>query len=225
MLIESTGCKVAAMTAVSQDRPARGRRATRPSGDDRELAILETAERLLADRALVQISVDDLARGAGISRPTFYFYFASKDAVLLTLLQRVIAEADTAMQHLLDDRSGDPGAVWRRGIEVFVRTFGAHRAVCAATVAVKNTNSAARELWSESMQRWIDHSAAVIDAERADGRAPTTVPARELATALNLMNESVMTAAFAGHQPSIPDDRVLDSLVHIWTTSIYGDSP
>ncbi|ABM16449.1 transcriptional regulator, TetR family [Mycolicibacterium vanbaalenii PYR-1] len=218
----STRCKVSPVTATSPTRPARGRRAARPSGDDRELAILETAERLLADRSLAEISVDDLAKGAGISRPTFYFYFASKDAVLLTLLERVIAEADAALAQLIAERSSDRRTIWRRGINVFFETFGAHRAVCATTVGVKSTNSEARELWSRSMQRWIDHIAAVIEAERADGAAPVTVPARELSTALNLMNESVMTATFTGHQPAIPDDRVLDNLVHIWTTSIYG---
>lgn len=210
------------MTVVPHDRPARGRRSARPSGDDRETAILETAERLLADRSLAEVSVDDLARGAGISRPTFYFYFASKDAVLLRLLERVIAEADAAMAEVDLDASVDRDATWRRGIDVFVRTFGAHRAVCAAVVAVKDTDSQARDLWSRALQRWIDHTATVIEAVRADGLAPVTVPAHDLATALNLMNESVMTAAFAGHQPAIPDDRVLDTLVHIWTTSVYG---
>ncbi|PRC43864.1 TetR family transcriptional regulator, partial [Mycobacterium sp. ITM-2017-0098] len=154
----STGCKVIAVSTASQAaRPARGRRGTRPSGDDRELAILETAERLLEDRSLAEISVDDLAKGAGISRPTFYFYFASKDAVLLTLLERVIAEADTALEALIANRPADRRAIWRRGIDVFVSTFGAHRAVCRATVGVQSTNSEARELWSRSMQRWIDH--------------------------------------------------------------------
>lgn len=212
------------MSTASHARPARGRRAARPSGDDRELAILETAERLLEDRSLSEISVDDLAKGAGISRPTFYFYFASKDAVLLTLLERVIAEADAALEDLIANRPAERRAIWRNGIDVFVRTFGAHRAVCRATVGVQSTSSEARELWSQSMQRWIDHITAVIEAERADGAAPVTVPAAELSTALNLMNESVMTAAFAGHQPSIPDHRVLDNLVHIWTTSIYGQT-
>src|SRR5271165_1309126 len=83
--------------AVSEEqvfgRPWRGRRRQRPSGDQRERAILETAERLLGERSLNEISVDDLARGAGISRPTFYFYFASKEAVLLTLLDRLVEEA------------------------------------------------------------------------------------------------------------------------------------
>jgi TetR/AcrR family transcriptional regulator, ethionamide resistance regulator len=211
------------VTTTSHPRASRGRRSTRPSGDDRELAILETAEHLMADRSLAEISVDDLAKGAGISRPTFYFYFPSKDAVLLTLLERVIAEADAALEQLIANRPANRRDIWRQGIDVFVRTFGAHRAVCATTVGVRSANSAARDLWARSMQRWIDHIAAVIEAERADGAAPVTVPAVELSTALNLMNESVMTAAFAGHQPSIPDHRMLDNLVHIWMTSIYGD--
>lgn len=58
-----------------------------------ERAILATAQRLIEQRPLADISVDDLAKGAGICRPTFYFYFASKDAVLLTLLEQMIAEA------------------------------------------------------------------------------------------------------------------------------------
>ena len=90
------------MTTASQPRAARGRRAARPSGDDRELAILATAERLLEEQQFAEISVDDLAKGAGISRPTFYFYFPSKDAVLLTLLERVIAEADAALRASVD---------------------------------------------------------------------------------------------------------------------------
>src|SRR3954469_14977254 len=92
---------------------ARGRRSPRPSGDDREAAILATAERLLDDRPLSAISVDDLARGAGISRPTFYFYFRSKDAVLLSLLDRVIARADRVSADAFAARSGDRRKAWR----------------------------------------------------------------------------------------------------------------
>src|ERR1700740_3268269 len=103
----STPCKVAAVTTVSSSRTSRGRRSARPSGDDRELAILTTAERLLQQRPLADISVDDLAKGAGLSRPTFYFYFPSKDAVLLTLFERVIVEADSALESILANPPGD----------------------------------------------------------------------------------------------------------------------
>ena len=211
------------MTTASQTRATRARRSTRPSGDERELAILATAERLLEERALTDISVDDLAKGAGISRPTFYFYFPSKEAVLLTLLERVIVEADSALEKLMADPPADRHSIWGTGINVFVETFGAHRAVCAAAGEARSSNTEARDLWARFMQKWIDHTAQVIEGERARGAAPETLPARELSTALNLMNEQVMASSFAGQQPSVPEQRVLDSLVHIWINAIYGD--
>jgi len=201
----------------------RGRRSARPSGDERELAILATAERLLEDRPLADISVDDLAKGAGISRPTFYFYFPSKEAVLLTLLDRVVNEADTALQALADRPESGRDDMWRTGINVFVETFGAHRAVIRGGQGVRAINAEARDLWSVFMQKWIAYTASVIEAERERGAAPVTLPALELATALNLMNERALSASFLAEEPSVPEASVLDTLVHIWVSAIYGD--
>src|SRR6201987_4381549 len=128
----STPCKVAVVATVSYPRTSRGRRSARRSGDDRELAILTTAERLLEERSFADISVDDLAKGAGLSRPTFYFYFPSKDAVLLTLFERVIVEADSALESMIANPPADLKALWRKGINVFVETFGSHRAASFA---------------------------------------------------------------------------------------------
>jgi TetR/AcrR family transcriptional regulator, ethionamide resistance regulator len=210
------------VTTVSQPRPARGRRTARPSGDDREQAILATAERLLEERPLTEISVDDLARGAGISRPTFYFYFASKDAVLLALFEQVINEADSVFERHAQNPPTDRYEAWRSGINVFFETFVKHKGVTRAAHEVRASNSAVRDLLATFMTKWIDSSEATIEAERAQGAAPTTLPARDLATALNLMNERALFASFSEEQPSIPKEQLLDTLVHIWVTSIYG---
>jgi TetR/AcrR family transcriptional regulator, ethionamide resistance regulator len=210
---------------ASQPRTGRARRATRPSGDDRELAILSTLERLLEDRAFSDISVDDLAKGAGISRPTFYFYFSSKDAVLLTVFERVLAEADAAFGGGITDYSTDPAAAWRDGIYSFFEPLRAHMAVALAGVAATATNADIRETWSTFMQNWVDRTAAVISAERARGAAPETVPPQDLAAALNLMNERTMFASYTGQKPAISEDAALDTLVHVWITSIYGRTP
>ena len=209
------------MTTTSAARSGRGRRSNRPSGDDREAAILATAERLLEDRNFADVSVDDLAKGAGLSRPTFYFYFPSKEAVLLALVERVIIEADSALEALTANPPADVKALWRDGIDVFVRTFGTHRAVSLAAERSRS-NDEISALWSRFMQKWVAHSAAIIDVERGRGAAPDTLPAVELSTALNLVNEKIMLSSFAGEVPSIPGDRVLDTLVHIWMASIYG---
>ncbi len=207
---------------IGQARALRSRRSTRPSGDDREQAILATAERLLQERPLADISVDDLAKGAGLSRPTFYFYFPSKDAVLVTLFERVIVEADSALENMVANPPADLKSLWRIGINVFVQTFGAHRAVSLAADAAR-TNGAIGDLWSRFMQKWVGHITTVIESERARGAAPVTLPAGDLSAALNLLNEKVMLTSFAGERPSVPDDKVLDTLVHIWVSSIYGD--
>src|SRR5690242_15329140 len=156
------------MSTAAQTRTPRGRRAARPSGDDREAAILATATTLLQQRAFAEISVDDLAKGAGISRPTFYFYFSSKDAVLLTLFERVIAEADATFE-VRDDDTVDPAQAWRDGIYAFFAPLRAHLGVALAGVAATAANNEMRNLWSTFMQKWIDRTAAVITAERARG--------------------------------------------------------
>ena len=51
----STCSKVTVVTTTSAARSGRGRRSNRPSGDDREAAILATAERLLEDRNFAEV--------------------------------------------------------------------------------------------------------------------------------------------------------------------------
>jgi hypothetical protein len=117
----------------------------------------------------------------------------------------------------------DLKALWRSGISLFVETFSSHRAVSLAADAAR-TNKDIRELWSRFMQKWVAHIATVIETERARGEAPVTLPAQDLSSALNLLNEKVMLSSFADERPSVPDEQLLETLVHIWVTSIYGES-
>ena len=194
----------------------------RTTGDDREQAILATSERLLDERSLHEISVDDLARGAGISRPTFYFYFSSKDAVLLTLLDRMVEEA--ARQPWRSARA------LRRGPAAMAAPRD-HRDLRDVPIASRRvpgrrdaraTSAEVRELWARVMEGFVQETTAAIEAERARGAAPPGVPARDLAIALNMMNERVLQATFAGHAPTIDEEHVVDVLLAAWLGAIYG---
>jgi len=204
----------------------RGRRSAKVSGDERQDAILVTAETLLASRAFDDVSIEDLARGAGISRPTFYFYFPSKDAVLLALLDRVITEVEHRVGHLSRDFESDPAGAWTRSIGMFVEVFVSHRGVSTAAIAARARNDEVRGLWSKSMQSWVDFSSDVIRAEQARGAAPGGIDAHDLAVSLNLMNERVITAVLNRESPAIAEPGALDVLSTIWIRSIYGsDNP
>ncbi|TKJ32854.1 TetR/AcrR family transcriptional regulator [Blastococcus sp. CCUG 61487] len=204
---------------------ARGRRPARPSGDDREQAILATAERLLEERPLSAISVDDLARGAGISRPTFYFYFASKDAVLLSLLDRVVTEADAALRAAFDAPAGSPREGWQRAISTYHATFRAHRALTVACAEARPASPEVRALWGEVFERWVQRCATVIEAERARGAAPAGPPARDLAVALLSMNERVLYGSLSGDGPALAEPDVVPVLLRVWLTAVYGEGP
>jgi AcrR family transcriptional regulator len=210
---------------ASDPTTARGRRPGRPSGDDRELAILATAERLISERPLSAISVDDLARGAGISRPTFYFYFASKDAVLLTLLDRVVAEADAVSREAFGRPAGGPREGWRRAITAYYDTFRAHRALTLAWAEARSTNPEFRELWAQVFDNWAHRCAAAVESERARGAAPPGPSARDLAVVLNSLNERVLYATFSGDGPAVAEADVVDVLTEVWLRAIYGTAP
>ncbi|MCW2536945.1 MAG: TetR/AcrR family transcriptional regulator [Modestobacter sp.] len=208
-------------SSTARPRAARGRRTARPSGDDREAAILATAERLLAERPLSGISVDDLARGAGISRPTFYFYFSSKDAVLLTLLDRVVAEADAASAAAFARRPADARQGWRAMIDAYSATFRSHRSVTLAAAELRFSNADVRALWARVSEDWVAACAEAIEAERRRGAAPPGLPARDLAIVLNQLNERVLYGTFSGDGPAVAEDDVVDVLLDVWLSAIY----
>jgi AcrR family transcriptional regulator len=210
------------MASPTQHRPSRGRRTPKVSGDERERAILATFEALLEDRSLHQISIDDIARGAGISRPTFYFYFASKEAVLLSLFERMLIEAAQNRGNTLERLAEDPPARLREALAAFFDVFREHRAVTLAGADAQVTSAEVRAVWSGVVEGWVAETAAAIEAERARGAAPDGPPARDLAIALIRMNEHVLNTTFARQAPAIGEEDTVDTLVAIWLRVVYG---
>ena len=201
----------------------RGRRARRPSGDDRERAILATAEQLLEHHPVADISVDDLARGAGISRPTFYFYFPSKDAVMLALLDRVAEEARTIRGQALESAGDDVPEIWRRGLVSILQTFMSHRSLMLAVPQMIFTSDEVAKVWGRIMDGFVEDIQLGIDAERERGAAPGGIPSRQLAIALNWMTERAFHASLSGQEPCLTPDETLEVLLQVWSRSIYGD--
>jgi len=204
---------------------SRSRRTPRVTGDERERSILEAFERLLESRSWHAISVDDIARGAGISRPTFYFYFASKEAVLLSLFDRIVAEGRDSRGDALERIGDDPEAVIREVIAAYVDRFGDHRSVTLAGAEASVSAPAVRELWSAVMETWVAEATAAIEAERARGAAPSTVPARDLAVVLLRMNERVLQTTFSSEPPALDVGALVETLVHVWLSAIYDGRP
>ena len=214
-----------AMPTSSASRSASRRRSPRVSGEEREQAILDTLRRLLAEHGLREIAVDDLAGGAGISRPTFYFYFASKEAALLALLEGLVEEAQRAQGDAREMLAHDRIGAWRLALGAAYGTWMANRDVIRAAAAARTSNPEVAALWTRLLEWYVQRTADAIEAERVRGAAPPGLPARDLAVCLNRMSERIYETTLGHDEPTVDDDRVLDSLLDVWLRAIYGTPP
>ena len=61
-----------------------------PRKDDVKELILESAQRLLAQRGLADISLAEIAREAGISKGTLYYHYKNKNEIVLDLTDKYL---------------------------------------------------------------------------------------------------------------------------------------
>jgi AcrR family transcriptional regulator len=193
-------------------------------GDLREEAILETAERLLAEKPYREIGVGELARGAGISRPTFYFYFDSKGAVLSALVGRIADEMYRASYAWCGGE--DPVETTRASLAAAARLWREHGPVLRAAVETWGSVPEMRRFWEEAVARFVEASAGEIERARREGAAvPGPPDSGALATALIWMNERCFYTHSVGASPSLPEEELVETLTTIWVRAVYGGEP
>lgn len=70
--------------------------------DERQEAILAAAQSLIAEKGVDAVSMADLAKATGLSRPAIYQYFASKDHVLAELVINEMADLSNAIERHIE---------------------------------------------------------------------------------------------------------------------------
>jgi AcrR family transcriptional regulator len=109
-LVPSTGSPA----APAAERPAR----LRLSPQDRRQALIDAALDLFSSQPYDAVSVDDIARAAGMSRPLLYHYYGNKYGVFLAALQQSadrLTSAVTAAAHAA------PYDWLNRGLQAYLR--------------------------------------------------------------------------------------------------------
>jgi len=70
--------------------------------DERQGAILEAAQSLIATKGVDGVSMAELAKATGLSRPAIYQYFSSKDHVLAELVINEMADLSNAIERHIE---------------------------------------------------------------------------------------------------------------------------
>jgi AcrR family transcriptional regulator len=138
---------------------------TRLATDARREQLLRAGVELLRVRAPDEISVDDVARRAGISRGLLYHYFEDKDAFVVAVLEQASEELRQALR-------GNTQLSGRERIEAAIDAFIAYAEAHAAgfravlTGAVANRSVAA--LIERTRERDLDAFVAGVAAITPD---------------------------------------------------------
>ena len=143
----------------------------------------------------------------------------------MTLIERVIVEADAALEaQCRRDPVGQILHVLAHRHQRVLRGRSARTRAChLAGYEARATIPEIGDLWSRFMQKWIDHTAASSRPSEPGARRRMTLPAHDLATALNLMNERALFAAFADERPAVPEDTYSTRWPTSGSPAIYGE--
>ncbi len=74
----------------------------------RALSILEVAERLFSETGFDAVSINDIARGAGVSKANVFHHFGSKEGLYMTVLKHACRRSAQALDAPAEDLAAPP---------------------------------------------------------------------------------------------------------------------
>lgn len=183
------------MTAVK--KAGKNQRMGNLSSDPRQQAILESAWKAFSAYGFRKTSMDDIARGAGISRPALYLHYRNKEDIFRTLAQYLYAASAQAVRDVLSRGGAVP--------DVLAAAFDAQAGEFAKVFL---TSPHGMELMDAGFATSMDivnegeaHVTAIyadwLEAEAKAGRVRLTGTAQEVA--------ATMTSALKGIKTTTPD--------------------
>ena len=184
-------------------------------------AIVASAERLLAERRLDELSVEDVLQDAGVSRASFYFYFGSKHAIVAALLEDIVDDVFDASLPWFDRGDTPPEEALQTAIAGSLALWRRHALVLVATVDHWQSVPELREVWGAVMARFTAAAAAQIERDREAGVARSGSDVQRLAGVLVAMNERCFYYAVSATDPA-DDDQLVETMTGVWAAAVYG---
>lgn len=136
-------------------------------GDRRREQLLDVAEGLLETNAPSELTIERVARAAGVSRSSLYFYFDGKWAIVDELIERASQEMFDRNTALGDEP--DLESYLRAMVASALAGWHSHRAVFLAATERSAHADDATDRWRSIMGRFADDIAEHIDRD-----APST---------------------------------------------------
>ncbi|MGQ0624001.1 MAG: TetR/AcrR family transcriptional regulator [Sporichthyaceae bacterium] len=190
-----------------------------------EKLIFEATERLLREVPVRDLSVEQILEESGVSRRTFYVYFASKYGVIMRLAEAVVRDISETLEPLLARPAGEHGPdALRRAVDAGCAVWAGHADVLRAVVEHWQEVDDLREAWLGALGQVAAAMSAEIDRERAAGAAQPGPDSLALAWSLIWASANVLHFGLLGQVSGLPKSprQLVDPICAMWMGAIYG---
>ena len=164
------------------------------------------------------MTVEAIARGAGISRGSLYFYFGSKQAVLTALIRRTTEAIAAAAV----DAAGDTASSREQTIAASVRStesyWREHGRLMQAAVELGPSIPEIGRLWLDTVNGYVVAMADVLTRPDSTGR-PGPTDALAVAHALCWMTERCFYWSYVSTQEA-DLSSVTETCTRIWCNAL-----
>ncbi|MEA2341618.1 MAG: TetR/AcrR family transcriptional regulator, ethionamide resistance regulator [Solirubrobacteraceae bacterium] len=187
-----------------------------------QASVLAATEALLEGGvAFADLNIERIARGAGISRTAFYFYFRDKRELLMRLTEDVTGLLYAQAEQWYSGEGGDPADEVRGALTSVAQLYDTHFPLLRAIVEVSTYDEEVAVFWRGLLGRFVDATQRRMEHEQRAGNAPASTPARATAFALVWMTERTFYQQVVQDRP-ISQDELVEGLAGVWTRAIYG---
>jgi AcrR family transcriptional regulator len=175
-------------------------------------AIYAAAIEMFADRGFDETTVEEIAQAAGVSRRSFFRYYASKD----DLLAQTAVSYGEALRSAIEGcpRELSPLEVMRATVRAGVEHAAAPEVRTRQVVEIAIRSESARQAY-QSRSSSIEDSLASAFAARTKKRSAVDAESRLLAGVTLAVLNATIASWFAGEHKSLPGaaSRVLQLLI------------
>ncbi len=185
-----------------------------------QAAVLAATEDLLREGAsYADLSIEAIARRAGLGRTAFYFYFRDKRELLMRLTEDVNDQLFGQADVWFSGR-GEPAQELRAALTSIAALYDEHGVLLRAIVEVSTYDEEVARFWRGLMGRFTSATRRRIEREQAEGVGAPGHP-EAIAFSLCWMTERVFYQRLVQDQPPSRDELV-GALCDIWVRSVYG---
>jgi len=197
-----------------------------------EAEILDAAERLLRRVPFSELTIERLMATTGLSRPSFYQYFADLYELLSKLAERHVAVVSQITRRYGDYIFGvsetelvskEAGAVRQANFIELCKEHRKHRHFHRLLIQSSALDPRGRRIYRNYIRAMARSAAALIRQLQSRGVAGSLDP-DETGLALHLMMEFYMFEKVV-EGPGSNFEKVAETLRAIWEKVIYGELP